>query len=542
MPLALSRRMRAMHPMARRVALCAALAARALAAPAEEPAPSIAGGPAPPTPPILFEPGPPPTRSGAIEALAYEPASGRLALGGARGAWLREHDGRFETILARGVVHALAFAEDGALWLATGNGLLLRDREGRLLDRTPAPGAAARAVTSLAAVPTALAVGSADGVHVSSDGQTWQRVADAAPDAPASGLALRAREGWLELWWIARGSVWRARLAREGTRLVVVERGEERPFGGVAHAEPVQVALDLAGVDVVVVSADTIAWRTNPAAAWRSVPLVGLPGASVRRLDAAAGRLWLATDRGLLEGPGPEGPWRRAAPPAGGEPAFEVAGDARHVFVGTAAGLLEGRLARANPRPLLDALPLANPRPAEPEIGEVQRAALLYLDLGPEHVRRLRRGVALRGLLPLVTLDLDRSRGRDASRDWDQSFVSGNTHQLFDRGRSRSHDSSATLRFTWDLGDAAYHPEEIDLSKEARELIELRDDVLDEVTQLYFERRRVLLELAALGPAGGLEVARLQLRADELAAQLDAWTGGWFGRHAPPLVPRRFTP
>ncbi len=62
-------------------------------------------------------------------------------------------------------------------------------------------------------------------------------------------------------------------------------------------------------------------------------------------------------------------------------------------------------------------------------------------------------------------------------------------------------------------------------------MVQLRDDVLDEIAQLYFERRRVLLDLAALGPAAsGSEAMRLRLRAEELAAGLDGWTGGWFGR------------
>ena len=65
-------------------------------------------------------------------------------------------------------------------------------------------------------------------------------------------------------------------------------------------------------------------------------------------------------------------------------------------------------------------------------------------------------------------------------------------------------------------------------SREAREVIELRDDVLDEITQLYFERGRVLVELAAAQTPE--EALRLRLRAAELAAGIDAWTGGWFSR------------
>jgi len=60
-------------------------------------------------------------------------------------------------------------------------------------------------------------------------------------------------------------------------------------------------------------------------------------------------------------------------------------------------------------------------------------------------------------------------------------------------------------------------------------VIELRDDVLDEITQLYFERRRTLRQIAALG-ADSPEAEPLHQRAAELAAGLDAWTGGWFSR------------
>ena len=68
------------------------------------------------------------------------------------------------------------------------------------------------------------------------------------------------------------------------------------------------------------------------------------------------------------------------------------------------------------------------------------------------------------------------------------------------------------------------------MSREAREVVKLRDDVLDEVTQLYFDRRRVLAELGALPDAPPGEKLRLRLRAAELAAGIDAWTGGGFSR------------
>jgi hypothetical protein len=58
----------------------------------------------------------------------------------------------------------------------------------------------------------------------------------------------------------------------------------------------------------------------------------------------------------------------------------------------------------------------------------------------------------------------------------------------------------------------------------------LRDDVADEIHQLYFERQRIRGRLAAAAALAPGEATDLALRAAELDAGLDAWTGGWISR------------
>jgi hypothetical protein len=157
---------------------------------------------------------------------------------------------------------------------------------------------------------------------------------------------------------------------------------------------------------------------------------------------------------------------------------------------------------------------------------------LRYLDLRAGDVRSLRRDLARRGFLPEVDLDLAYGGDRLRHRAYDESFTSGAVRQLHDRDRTRIRDFAADLTLSWDLGNVVYDRDRVDVSKETRELIELRDDVLDEVNHLYFERERVLLDLAA--SASPADAARLRLRAEELAAGLDAWSGGWFSQHALP--------
>ena len=161
----------------------------------------------------------------------------------------------------------------------------------------------------------------------------------------------------------------------------------------------------------------------------------------------------------------------------------------------------------------------------------MQRAALRYLHLAGDPAAAMRRGVRLRGLLPIVTLEGRKGHGGDRRHSYDESFVSGGYRKLYDSDDFATHDRDVLMRFTWDLGDTLYNPEQIDVSTEARRLVELRDDVLDELDQLYFDRRRAL-DAASAAAADPGEAARERLRADELAAGLDAWTDGWFGRRA----------
>jgi hypothetical protein len=172
---------------------------------------------------------------------------------------------------------------------------------------------------------------------------------------------------------------------------------------------------------------------------------------------------------------------------------------------------------------------------SEPSVHQVHAAALAWQALGPERMRSLQRGVDHRAWLPDLEIRGGAGRGRSVRFLEDQAQSSGVVFDLRDREFDRGSDYDGALILRWELGDLAYNAEAIDVAREAREVIELRDEVLDEVTQLYFERRRVLLGLRTAS-ADGAEAARLRLRADELAAGLDAWTGGFFSRHAPSLA------
>lgn len=129
-----------------------------------------------------------------------------------------------------------------------------------------------------------------------------------------------------------------------------------------------------------------------------------------------------------------------------------------------------------------------------------------------------------------MTLSFDRDRARDS--DYDEVFSSGRVRNLFDTSSERDNGLSLDLAFVWELARSALPDQALDISRERRQLVELRDQVLERVNRLYFERQRLLLRLAALDAGAAAERAELTIRARELVAHLDAWSGGNYSRRS----------
>jgi photosystem II stability/assembly factor-like uncharacterized protein len=155
----------------------------------------------------------------------------------------------------------------------------------------------------------------------------------------------------------------------------------------------------------------------------------------------------------------------------------------------------------------------------EPSIGEIQKAAISYAEVYPEKIERWRKAAAKRAWLPDLRVSYD--------EDWQSSgyFYSG-TYR--DDDITRGDDWSVSL--TWKLGDLIWNDDQTSIDTRSRLMVQLRDDVLNEVTRLYFERRRLQIKMLHSPSKEIMDKVEKKLRLQELTADIDALTGFYLSR------------
>lgn len=406
---------------------------------------------------------------GAVRDLARGPAATWIAT--RRGLFVWPDDGSAPLPVGLGAgarVRSVAVDSRGAVYAGTEVGLFVREPDGEQFRRThDLPAGEVLAVRS-----------AGQAVFVATPGRIWSR---------ASGERFRVRlrslkEGWYELV---------AATITESGPLLAVPRG---------------------------------LWQLSER------------NSGVRRLELATGELraaavhskelWLASARGLYVLPLAR---LASAPPElvqGGE-AIDLVGDRGRLLVALGRELIAVSRASTVAPPSSRSFAAESRRP-RPDLPVLQRAVLRYQGLEPQRLERAEAKARRAALLPELRLAFGWSRDRAHERDADQTFTSGALRELLDRTRERDVGLELSLQLVWDLAEHRDPRRLIAISRERREVVELRDQVLERFNRLYFEWLRVRARVPEAGSEA--EHLELDLRSRELAAGLDGWTGGLFTR------------
>ena len=158
----------------------------------------------------------------------------------------------------------------------------------------------------------------------------------------------------------------------------------------------------------------------------------------------------------------------------------------------------------------------------EPSIKEIQKAAIQYAEVHPSKIEEWRKAAARRAWLPNLSfntgidtnqnVDLDRGGTNDPDK-----FIIGPPEKSFDW----------SVGVSWNLSELIWNNDQTSIDTRSRLMVQLRDDILNEVTHLYYERRRLQVEMAA-APMRDLPIQiEKEIRLEELTANIDGLTGGY---------------
>lgn len=163
----------------------------------------------------------------------------------------------------------------------------------------------------------------------------------------------------------------------------------------------------------------------------------------------------------------------------------------------------------------------------EPTISEVQNAAIRYAEVHPDKIANWRKAASRKAYFPSVSLS--RSVKQDENIDIDRGGT-GDPDRFIYGPMENSYDWAFNL--SWDLGDIVWNDDQTSIDTRSRLLVELRDDILSKVTHLYYERRRLQIDMT-LAPKSdlGFEVENT-IKLQELTAGIDALTGGYFNQRS----------
>jgi hypothetical protein len=183
----------------------------------------------------------------------------------------------------------------------------------------------------------------------------------------------------------------------------------------------------------------------------------------------------------------------------------------------------------------------------EPTAVEVQRAALAYHNIDNGEVRRWKKRARLAALLPRFQVGYDQNIKNDVNVDINENVYVGSSGVTVGPDESSYQQNANTdrgieIKAVWYLNELIFNPDQLDISKESRNIMREKQMVLAEVNRHYYERKKLAGIIERIKKGGKpaevmtkkgtvrLDLFNARIKHDEETAALDALTGGWFSK------------
>lgn len=475
-----------------------------------------------------------------VRVALVEPEQGRVIYLGAEKGVYKSSDagGEYRSVLIpRGQSRRVNFLlfealRGGRIYVATGNGLYLSSNQGRSWKRI-FKGASIRErdCTTVDTSGGSLYLGTKSGLFISDNqGRTWYKLKGKLGDSEISGIA-HNKEGYIYVSssdGVFRGGGETGTWERIFTPIGMPEERPSEESYTDEEEETIEIRQVITGgeidTEVFLATSSGVYRSKNRGTDWERLTEYGL-------LSQEANYLLIGSDSVLYAVCGSgvfkygEDRWYELSLGLAAQKIFSLSMDQKgNLYAACDKGLFkaEKRVTEAPP----GAGYISFYSQGEPEIKEVQEMAIKYAEVEPEKIMRWRKLAAKRAWLPRVTVEMDRDNNQTTSASiWGSSagrYFTGPDDQT----AYRNHNWGVSC--TWELGDLIWSGDQTSIDVRSKLMVQLRDDILDEVTKTYFERLRVKMELDNLSIEQRSKRMQKELKLQELSASLDALTGGCF--------------
>ncbi len=163
---------------------------------------------------------------------------------------------------------------------------------------------------------------------------------------------------------------------------------------------------------------------------------------------------------------------------------------------------------------------------SEPDIRSVQAMSMRYSKTNPELMEKWLSASQRAYALPKVNLQYEKQLDEGTRYDY-VAGADGNAEPQTDYVQI-GNDDKVVVKLEWRLDKLVMSSEQIRVINETGKANKMREKVLDEVTRLYFDRRRLQVDNLLNPPSSLQDQIEMELRLQEMTANLDALTGGEF--------------
>ena len=457
-----------------------------------------------------------------------------------------------EVLSLRGTQHhindvAMSAADEAILYAGTGDGLFVSMDSGDYWEKIfSGIGDLQSAVHAVAVHPadaSIILIGTGSGFFRSIDqGKNWQKGRNIPTEATISAIAIDISNPATVFAAAETGLYKSINGGRDWKRVYENSLSREVHIEETDIDEDVSIGKSNSITDVIInpeehsiiymATLQGLFISTNHGETWRNAGTLGLGSRNIYDLavsPADEGAVYAATDRGLFRYSKTRSSWSEIYKGITSVNISSITASPAVMWAATTKGIFRTVSSEHNSDLTEKNIRVSEILSAfshEPTIAEIRQEAIDYADVNPEKINQWKKAAARKAWLPDLNLDYDRNE------DWQSStyFYSTSTQKYKDDDVTRRDDDSWSVSLSWELGDLIWNNAQTSIDNRSKLMVQLRDDILNEVTRLYYERRRLQVEMLVSPPVDIKDRIEKELRLQELTADIDALTGSYLSK------------